>query len=114
MAKKNMTQLARKALLRKGRTLLRARTAAGVGGASYLDGMSDADRRQLEEIHAALERIERGIFGRCQDCDGKIEPARIEQVPYMRVCEACETTLARDRDARTSSPTDVADVNAVL
>lgn len=98
MAKKNTTQLARKALLRRGRALLRLRqeVAADAAEPDYLAGLSDSERRELEEIHAALERIERGIFGRCEDCGTRIDPARIETLPQVRMCLACEADAAAD------------------
>ena len=90
MAKKNTTQLARKALLRRGRALLRLRQEVpDDDGPDFLAGMSEVERHELEEIHAALERIERGIFGRCEECGDKIAAERIERVPYVRDCAAC-------------------------
>ena len=96
MAKKNTTQLARKALLRRGRALLRLRAdvVADAGEPDFLAGLSDSERRELEQIHAALERIERGIFGRCEECGDKIEVTRIEKVPYVRLCGGCEADAA--------------------
>lgn len=90
MVKKNMTQLARKALLRHGRDLLKLRGKARPN--TFLDGLSDYQRHELEEVHAALERIERGIFGACEGCGQRISEARIERVPYLRTCDACAET----------------------
>lgn len=87
MVKKNMTQLARKALLRRGRSLLKLRAA--VGADPFASGLSEHQLRELEEVHAALERIERGIFGACEDCGERIGEDRIERLPYVRSCGAC-------------------------
>jgi len=38
------------------------------------------------EIHEALERIASGAFGRCETCGRTIERARLELVPYARLC----------------------------
>lgn len=51
--------------------------------------LSETERHQLEEIHAALERIERGIFGRCETCFEKLEAARITAMPWLRRCDRC-------------------------
>lgn len=104
MATKNPTQVARKALLRRGRALLRLRAevAADSDEPDYLAGLAPAERRELEEIHAALERVERGIFGRCEDCGNKIEPARIEKLPYQRLCAGCEADFAAEKAAAPS------------
>ncbi|HUH05513.1 MAG TPA: TraR/DksA C4-type zinc finger protein [Kofleriaceae bacterium] len=90
MVKKNMTQLARKALLRHGRDLLKQR--GKVRPNAFLDGLSDDQRHELEEVHAALERIERGIFGTCEGCGTRISEARIALVPYLRTCDTCAET----------------------
>jgi len=43
----------------------------------------------LGEITAALERMERGDFGRCQACRSRIPAERLEAVPYARYCVDC-------------------------
>jgi RNA polymerase-binding transcription factor DksA len=47
------------------------------------------EEQLLEEIGAALERINQGTFGRCEDCQGEIPRARLQAVPYARYCVAC-------------------------
>jgi DnaK suppressor protein len=51
--------------------------------------MAEADVAELREIHAALERIERGIFGRCDDCQTPVEEERLEHIPWERRCASC-------------------------
>lgn len=46
--------------------------------------------QELESIEEALKRIETGEYGRCQDCDRWIRPARLEVVPYAVRCRACQ------------------------
>lgn len=43
----------------------------------------------LEEITDALQRIEEGSFGRCEECQGVIPKPRLQAVPYARHCVAC-------------------------
>lgn len=50
----------------------------------------------LEEIGAALERLEDGSFGRCEECSGEIPPARLEALPYARYCVACARKLEQN------------------
>ena len=42
-----------------------------------------------EEIAAALDRIERGTFGRCEECGKEIPRERLNALPYTRHCVAC-------------------------
>jgi len=82
---RGLVAIARKKLLRRGRALLRG----AHGRPDALGQMSDADVAELREIHAALERIERGIFGRCDGCQAEVEDARLEQLPWERHCATC-------------------------
>lgn len=44
----------------------------------------------LSEIDAALERINNGKFGKCEDCDSEVTPkARLKELPYTRYCFEC-------------------------
>lgn len=75
----------RKRLLRHGRGILRS------GGRSPdpLAGLGEVQRRQLGQVHAALERIERGQFGRCEGCPRSVELDRLELQPWEPHCVAC-------------------------
>ena len=54
--------------------------------------------RLLGEITAALERIDAGTFGRCEECGGPIRPReRLHELPYTRYCVACAQELDRKR-----------------
>ena len=43
----------------------------------------------LEQIEAALTRIEDGSFGRCEECGVGIPKARLDAVPYAALCVRC-------------------------
>jgi RNA polymerase-binding transcription factor DksA len=45
------------------------------------------------EINAALDRLEGGTFGRCENCGEEIALARLQAIPYARFCVACATKL---------------------
>jgi RNA polymerase-binding transcription factor DksA len=47
----------------------------------------------LADIHDALARIERGMYGRCENCHRKISTQRLEAVPYARYCLRCAKQL---------------------
>src|SRR6266481_5332793 len=52
------------------------------------------EEQMLVEITAALERIDRGTFGRCEECEGEILPkARLKELPYTRYCVDCARKL---------------------
>src|ERR1700692_3847055 len=42
-----------------------------------------------EEVAAALERIDQGTFGCCEECGKTIPVGRLEVLPYTRSCVEC-------------------------
>lgn len=54
-----------------------------------LRGLGDAARGELASINRALARIETGEYLNCAACGGRIDPRRLEAVPYADRCAAC-------------------------
>lgn len=60
--------------------------------------MVEKDEEFLNEISAALQRIEKGTFGVCEACTenglsaakARIPRARLKAIPYARNCVECE------------------------
>ena len=48
-----------------------------------------AARQALAETDAALRRLARGTFGRCEDCAAEIPAANLAEVPETRYCPSC-------------------------
>jgi DnaK suppressor protein len=46
-------------------------------------------KREIEEIDAALERMARGTYGRCQRCQEWIALPRLRALPATRLCVPC-------------------------
>jgi len=46
-------------------------------------------RRVIEEIDAALERLDAGEYGTCPRCGEPIPAERLEILPYARHCVRC-------------------------
>jgi RNA polymerase-binding protein DksA len=49
----------------------------------------------LNYLDDALQRIERGEYGRCNDCDKLIEKERLEAVPHAQLCLRCKLKRGR-------------------
>jgi len=47
------------------------------------------EEQVLAAIAAALERIDQGTYGRCEECDAEIPEARLRALPYARYCVEC-------------------------
>ncbi len=44
----------------------------------------------LEEIDAALARLDDGTYGHCEDCGEPLPEGRLEILPYARRCVQCQ------------------------
>ncbi|MEU7694500.1 TraR/DksA family transcriptional regulator [Microbispora hainanensis] len=69
------------------RTLLEERLHAAVGEAATIE---------VAEIEAALERMERGLYGTCTRCEAFLPLDRLRRMPHVQVCASCagETRLS--------------------
>jgi DnaK suppressor protein len=52
-------------------------------------------RSLVEEIDAALEKIERGTYGTCDNCGQPIKMARLDRIPSATMCVECQERLER-------------------
>jgi RNA polymerase-binding protein DksA len=52
--------------------------------------LEDNAETLLAAIDAALERIERGTYGKCQNCGQQISPERLEAIPWATHCIDCK------------------------
>ena len=48
-----------------------------------------SDQDALDQIEAALQRIEDGSYGQCEECGAKIPKSRLEAIPYAAQCVRC-------------------------
>ena len=58
--------------------------------------LGDRDRDKLQAIEGALDRIEEGEYGLCEQCEEEIAQARIEALPFTRLCVACQEELEKE------------------
>jgi len=52
--------------------------------------LKQTDAKILQAIEEALWRIEKGTYGACRDCGEPIAPARLDAIPWTRVCISCK------------------------
>ncbi len=52
--------------------------------------LKQTDAKILQAIEEALFRMEKGIYGVCRDCGDPIAAARLEAIPWTRVCISCK------------------------
>ncbi len=69
---------------------------SGEGGTVTVDrerdlALSAQATAAVQEIDDALAKIERGTYGLCESCGEVIPAARLEALPYARLCVACKS-----------------------
>jgi DnaK suppressor protein len=55
----------------------------------------DRERKLISKIREALDRIESGEFGECEDCGDPISEARLKARPVTTLCIECKTEQER-------------------
>lgn len=54
--------------------------------------LSDNERVTLDQIEAALRKIDKGTYGLCESCQKPIAKPRLEALPFARYCIACQSS----------------------
>ena len=76
--------------------------------AEEADAMADAERNNLvlgnsrtllEQVKAALERLDDGTYGYCQRCGKPIDARRLEALPYALYDIDCQEAIERETSA---------------
>ncbi|MGD9648522.1 MAG: TraR/DksA family transcriptional regulator [Pirellulales bacterium] len=57
--------------------------------------LMQSEEETLEAIESALERIEDGTYGLCEECNVRIPKARLNALPYATLCVRCAESLER-------------------
>jgi len=55
------------------------------------------EQEALYEIEEALKRLDQNTYGICDNCEKPILKARLEAVPFARLCVNCQSTIEKDR-----------------
>ena len=70
---------------------------ADVGAEDYEEevtlGLLEKEDQLLREVNDALERIDQGTFGVCENCRQRIPKRRLDALPYARYCLRCARLL---------------------
>lgn len=69
-----------------------------------LVGLLNHDARLREDVRRAFELMENGDYGRCEDCDKEIAPARLKAIPWARRCVRCQEERDREVNETDISP----------
>jgi DnaK suppressor protein len=57
--------------------------------------LMQSEEGTLDQIESALERIEDGTYGECEECGTRIPKARLGAIPYATLCVKCASQQER-------------------
>jgi DnaK suppressor protein len=57
-------------------------------------------RQEIASVEHALEKIEKGTYGKCENCGQDIAPERLEALPQATLCVNCKSLLAKNAKSR--------------
>jgi len=69
--------------------------AANIYNKQILLSLNENERMRLQEVDEALDRIENGSYGVCEECGGAIGLKRLEARPVAKYCVPCKTKLEK-------------------
>jgi RNA polymerase-binding transcription factor DksA len=55
--------------------------------------LQESTDRTLQQIEAALNRMEEGVYGACEQCEAKIPQFRLNVIPHAALCVKCASRL---------------------
>lgn len=70
--------------------------------ANTLSRLEGREHHQLDEVNAALARLEAGTYGVCEQCSRPIPLARLRAMPTAHYCVECQAIEERRRTERSA------------
>jgi DnaK suppressor protein len=65
--------------------------------ADYFLKLAQQHQHELTEIRNAFERMHRGVYGICRDCESPIALERLRHLPYAACCVYCQSAREKRR-----------------
>ncbi|HEY6420147.1 MAG TPA: TraR/DksA C4-type zinc finger protein [Candidatus Binataceae bacterium] len=87
-----------------------ADVAAGHNEAEMSARLSEHRRSMILAINSALERLDGGEYGLCQQCGGEIALERLQVLPFAPLCFDCQN----DRETRKARGAGSEEAHALL
>lgn len=76
-----------------GHALHMADVATDMYDREFSLNLASNDRELLQKVNFALQRIEDGSYGLCNECKNPIAVARLKAIPYAQTCLKCQEKL---------------------
>lgn len=63
--------------------------AVEIAGDEVLEGLGSAGQREIQQIRAALVRLDKGTYGTCTRCGQPVGERRLQAIPHAALCITC-------------------------
>jgi DnaK suppressor protein len=67
--------------------------------AGLISRLTEREQEMIQQIDAALERMDEGAYGECVECENGISPARLRAMPTALLCIDCATEREKRQKA---------------
>jgi DnaK suppressor protein len=74
--------------------------AAEDSQAAVTEVATEKAARELQDIAAAMRRLEEGEYGSCEDCGDPIDERRLLALPATRYCTSCQSVHERPKPVK--------------
>jgi len=54
------------------------------------------NKQKLQALEEALEKLEKGTYGICEECDEPIGAGRLKAMPLAKLCVACQSIMEKE------------------
>lgn len=61
-------------------------------------GLLQLLQTELDQVHQALDDMQKGTYGICTQCRRDIEPARLQRLAHTNICSSCAQNQSDDFD----------------
>ena len=68
-----------------------AEVASDASEKAVMFGQRESQSGELAEVRDALDRLDSGLFGLCDNCNEEIPIERLRAIPYARLCRGCKS-----------------------
>ncbi len=58
--------------------------------------LTDREKEKLRAVDEALEKLENGTYGFCEDCGNPIAAGRLKAIPLAQLCFSCQTEQEKE------------------
>ena len=55
--------------------------------------LSEQERSQLSKVNEAIQKLEDGRYGICDECGDRIPVKRLKVVPFAKFCVTCKSNM---------------------